>query len=89
MNRLSEVRSSTVKINLLIDKECMCYQIVLNKIKPNALYNSNLFYVQPHDTTLEMLEKQHIQIAHNMWLAITPECLAVLKPSTKENLFKL
>jgi len=43
------------RLELLIEKEFMCYQIVLNKIKTNPLYNSNLFYVQPHDSTLSRL----------------------------------
>jgi hypothetical protein len=61
----------------------MCYQIVMNKIKSNPLYNSNLFYVQPHESTLAKLQKEKIPTAHNMWLAIKPECMGVLKPSTK------
>jgi hypothetical protein len=48
MNKLSEAKSNT-KIKLLIEKECLCYQMVMNKIKSNPLYSSNLFYVQPHD----------------------------------------
>jgi hypothetical protein len=65
----------------------MCYQIVINKIKSNALYNSNVFYVQPHESTILKLEKEGIQTAHNMYLAIKPQCMGVLKPSTKETLF--
>lgn len=88
VSKLSETKSNT-KIKLLIEKEFLCYQMVMNKIKSNPLYSSNLFYVQPHDDTLKKFEKEGIETAHNMWLAIRLEGMSVLKPSTRATLFEI
>lgn len=59
----------------------LCSQIVINKIKSNPIFGSNLFYVQPYKETFEKLGKK---MAFNMWLAIKVEGLNLLTPSSKE-----
>lgn len=48
----------------------LCSQIVINKIKSNIIFGSNLFYVQPYKKTFEKLSGEGKKMAYNMWLAI-------------------
>lgn len=42
---------SVSKTALYFGHRHLCSQIVLNKIKSNPIYGSNLFYVQPYKST--------------------------------------
>ena len=76
-----------IKLKLFTDKTCLCYQIIMNKIKTNFLFGSNLFYIQPHESLGNLLP--HVQLPHNMWLAIKLEGISLLKPSNKEPVFDI
>ena len=67
----------------------LCSQIVINKIKSNPIYGSNLFYVQPYKNTYDKLVENGCKMAYNMWLAIKVECLNLLTPSSKETVLEL
>jgi hypothetical protein len=59
MKNYNEKNVSTVKkdikIKLYLDKMYLCCLIVFNKIKTNFLFESNLFYVQPHEQLSKIL----------------------------------
>lgn len=61
---------SVSKTALYFGHRHLCSQIVINKIKTNSIYGSNLFYVQPYKTTYDKLVKEGHKMAYNMWLAI-------------------
>lgn len=46
---------SVSKQSLYFGLRHLCSQVVLNKIKANPLFGSNLFYVQPHNATYARL----------------------------------
>lgn len=58
-------------------------QVVLNKIKANPIYGSNLFYVQPYKKTYEELASLSLKMSYNMWLAVKVDSLSLLTPSCK------
>ena len=64
-------------------------QIVLNKIKSNQIYGSNLFYVQPYKKTYEQLKNQSLKMSYNMWLAVKVDSISLLTPSSKQSQFQL
>ena len=66
-NNVANIKKD-IKIKLFTDKTCLCYQIVMNKIRTNLLFGSNLFYIQPHESLNTLLPSA--QLSHNMWLAI-------------------
>lgn len=63
--------------------------MVLNKIKNNPVFGSNIFYVQPHAKTYEMLQADGLKVAYNIWLAVKVESLNLLTPSSKKCLLEL
>ena len=67
----------------------LCSQIVLNKIKMNPIFGSNIFYVQPHSSCYDKLQKKKLKVAYNMWLAVKVESLDLLTPSSKESILRL
>ena len=53
-----KIKADTVsKTALYFGHRHLCSQIVVNKIKNNPIYGSNLFYVQPYKSTYDMLIK--------------------------------
>ncbi len=51
-----KIKADTVsKRNLYFGHKYLCSQIVLNKIKANPIFGSNLFYVQPHSVCYKKL----------------------------------
>ena len=62
---------------------------MLNKIRSNSIYGSNLFYVQPYKLTYDDLVGKGLKMAYNMWLAIKFESLTLLTPSSKETVLEL
>lgn len=74
---------SISKTSLHFGHRHLCSQIVLNKIKLNPIFGSNLFYVQPYKKTFEELSEDGHKMAYNMWLAIKVEGLHLLTPSSK------
>ena len=63
----SRIKLDTVsKTALYFGPRHLASQIVLNKIKSNQIYGSNLFYVQPYKTTYENLIKSGKKVAYNM-----------------------
>jgi hypothetical protein len=82
--KFNKIKADTAsKTALYFGKKQLCSQIVLNKIKCNPIFGSNIFYVQPYTSTFEMLKKEKKNMAFNMWLAIKVESLNLLTPSTK------
>ena len=59
---------------------------MLNKIKTNTIFGSNLFYVQPHAVCYKKLEEKGLKVAYNMWLAVKVESVDLLTPSSKESI---
>jgi hypothetical protein len=59
---------------------------VLNKIRVNPIFGSNLFYVQPHNTCYKKLEQKQLKASFNMWLAVSVESVKLLSPSSKESI---
>lgn len=80
---------SVSKTALYFGHRHLCSQIVVNKIKNNPIYGSNLFYVQPYKSTYDKLTKENRKMAYNMWLAIKVESLNLLTPSSKETVLEL
>lgn len=69
--RHDKIRADTVsKQSLYFGHKHLCSQIVLNKIKTNPIFGSNLFYVQPHANCYKKLEERGLKVAYNMWLAV-------------------
>lgn len=84
------IRADTAsKTALYFGHRHLCSQIVLNKIKTNPIFGSNIFYVQPHAATYKKLEEGGLKVAYNMWLAIKVEALNLLTPSSKESVLEL
>lgn len=67
----------------------LCSQIVLNKIKSNPIFGSNIFYVQPHSSCYKKLEEKNLKVAYNMWLAVKVASLDLLTPSSKESILNI
>jgi hypothetical protein len=80
---------SVSKQSLFFGLRHLCSQVVLNKIKANPLFGSNLFYVQPYNTTYARLEQKGLKMSFNMWLAVSVDSLQLLSPSSKESVFEL
>jgi hypothetical protein len=76
-------------MSLYFGNKHLCSQIVINKIKANSIFGSNLFYVQPHSSCYKKLEEQGLKVAYNMWLAVKLESLDLLTPSSKEFILEL
>jgi len=72
-----------LKMALHFGHRHLASQIVLNRIKMNSLYGSNLFYVQPYKKTYEELKTSALKIAYNMWLAVKVDSISLLTPSSK------
>lgn len=72
-----------LKMSLHFGHRHLASQIVLNRIKCNPIYGSNLFYVQPYKKTYEELKKESLKIAYNMWLAVKFDSISLLTPSSK------
>jgi hypothetical protein len=52
----NKLKADTVsKMALYFGHKHLCSQIVLNKIKGNSIYGSNIFYVQPHSSCYKKL----------------------------------
>lgn len=69
--RHNKIKAETVsKQSLYFGHKHLCSQIVLNKIKTNPIFGSNLFYVQPHNNCYKKLEERGMKVAYNMWLAV-------------------
>ena len=82
--KLKKIKTDSVaKTALYFGRRHLCSQIVINKIKTNPIYGSNLFYVQPYKATYEKLQNKGCKMAYNMWLAIKVESLNLLTPSSK------
>lgn len=87
---LGKIRADTVsKQSLYFGHKHLCSQIVLNKIKTNPIFGSNLFYVQPHSLTYNKLHQRQLNVAYNMWLAVKVESVDLLTPSSKESILEL
>ena len=80
---------SPQKTALYFGHRHLASQIVLNKIKSNHIYGSNLFYVQPYKKTYEELIGQSLKMSYNMWLAVKVDSISLLTPSSKEAQFEL
>ena len=88
--KLKNIKMDSVsKTALYFGHSHLCSQIVVNKIKSNPIYGSNLFYVQPYKSSYEKLAKEGRKMAYNMWLAIKVESLNLLTPSSKETVLEL
>ena len=61
---------SVSKTALYFGHRHLCSQIVINKIRSNPIFGSNLFYVQPYKATYDKLVDCGKKMAYNMWLAI-------------------
>ena len=52
----NKIKADTVsKMASYFGHKHLCSQIVLNKIKANPIFGSNIFYVQPHSTCYKKL----------------------------------
>jgi hypothetical protein len=80
---------SVSRQNLYFHPRHLCSQVVLNKIKSNPLFGSNLFYVQPYSVTHAHLEQKGLKVSFNMWLAVSVDSLQLLSPSSKESVLEL
>ena len=80
---------SVSKNSLYFGRKHLCSQIVLNKIKSNPIFGSNIFYVSPHTSCYKKLEDKGIKMAYNMWLAVKVESVNLLTPSSKETVLQL
>ena len=69
---------SVSKNSLYFGRKHLCSQIVLNKIKSNPIFGSNIFYVSPHTSCYKKLEDKGIKMAYNMWLAVKVESVNLL-----------
>jgi hypothetical protein len=88
--RNNKIKADTVsKQSLYFGHKHLCSQIVLNKIKTNPIFGSNLFYVQPHGLTYNKLDSRGLKVAYNMWLAVKVESVDLLTPSSKESILEL
>jgi hypothetical protein len=88
--RHDKIKADTVsKQSLYFGHKHLCSQIVLNKIKTNPIFGSNLFYVQPHANCYKKLEERGQKVAYNMWLAVKVESVDLLTPSSKESILEL
>ena len=86
----NRIKADTVsKMALYFGHKHLCSQIVLNKIKGNPIFGSNIFYVQPHSSCYRKLEEEGLKVAYNMWLAVKIESISLLTPSSKESIFEL
>lgn len=74
---------SPQKTALYFGHRHLASQIVLNKIKSNPIYGSNLFYVQPYKTIYEEFKTQGLKMSYNMWLAVKVDSISLLTPSSK------
>lgn len=72
-----------LKMALHFGHRHLASQIVLNRVKSNPIYGSNLFYVQPYKKTYEELKTTSTKIAYNMWLAVKVDSISLLTPSSK------
>ena len=86
--KFNKIKTDTIsKTALYFGHRHLASQIVLNKIKSNPIYGSNLFYIQPYKTTYEELKKEDRKMAYNMWVALKVDSLNLLTPSSKESQF--
>lgn len=72
-----------LKMSLHFGHRHLASQIVLNRIKSNTIYGSNLFYVQPYKKTYEELKQESLKMEYNMWLAVKVDSISLLTPSSK------
>jgi hypothetical protein len=83
-HRMGKLNADTVsRQSLYFTHKHLCSQVVINKIKTNHLFGTNLFYVQPHNYTYAKLEKKGLKASFNMWLAVSVDSLQLLSPSSK------